>query len=215
MVMFVELDICYIVCPKRLKSALQRIRRSEHILQRGFCGLKVFYCSNIQMAITSVNSCLLEGEVPNAASWTLVSWQYQTGKNGAGWLTGKRARWAIRSERRRPTHTTTTSPTCSSHSPPFLAYSALGNTTLICINLPAPLFTACDTFVDAQHRSGCPGKETRYKCAHVKESDRIRCSDDPVTSPYILFHRTAVTGPNCHQVPYSIARRSSPSCANE
>jgi len=99
MVMFVELDMCYIVCPKRLKSALERIRRSEHILQRGFCGLKVFYCSNIQMAITSVNSCLLEGEVPNAASWTLVSWQYQTGKNGAGWLTGKRSRWAIRSER--------------------------------------------------------------------------------------------------------------------
>jgi hypothetical protein len=168
------------------------------------------------MAVTMRELALLQGEVPNAASWMLVSWQYQNGKNGAGWLTS--ARWLSAASERAcvvAQHTTTTSPTRSGYSPPFLAYSALGHITLICIETPTPLYTARDTFVDAQHRSGCPGKETRYKCARVKESDRTPSSDDRLTSPYILFHRTTVAGPNCHQVPYSLARRSTFRFANE
>ena len=98
---------------------------------------------------------------------------------------------------------------------PFLHILLLGNTTFICIELSAPSNIARDTFVDALHRSGCTGKETRDKCARVKESDRIRRPDDPVTSPYILFHRTAIAGHNSHQIPYSLVHPTTLICANE
>ena len=164
------------------------------------------------MAITMRELALLQAEVLNAASLALaVLALSETGL-------AEQARAVGCGERCRPTHThttTTTSPARSDHSSPFLAYPALGNITFICIEPPAPSYTARDTFVDALHRSGCPGKETRDKCARVKESDRIPCSDDPVTSPYTSFHRAAVSRPNYHQEPYPLVRQTTPSCANE
>jgi hypothetical protein len=46
-----------------------------------FGDLDVWYCSYIQLAITMCELALFQAEVLNAASWALVSWQYQ---NGAG-----------------------------------------------------------------------------------------------------------------------------------
>ena len=163
------------------------------------------------MAIMVRELALLKGEVPNAASWPLVSWQYQ---NGAGRRAS--ARWPVRSERASSPNTSQQPrPPTADISPPFLAYPALGHISFICIESLAPTSTARDTFVDALHRSGFPGKETRYTCARVKESDRIRHSDDRVTSPYILFHRTTIARPTCHQVLYSLVRLSTFRCANE
>jgi len=164
------------------------------------------------MVITMCELALLQAEVLNAASLALAV--LALSESGLA----EQARAVGCGERCRPTHThttTTTSPARSDHSSPFLAYPALGNITFICIEPPAPSYTARDTFVDALHRSGCPGKETRDKCARVKESDRIRCSDDPVTSPYILFHRTAIAGHDSHQIPYSLVHPTTLSCANE
>jgi hypothetical protein len=80
-IVFVELDIWYEVCPKRSKNAWELFRGRRDIRQRVFYDLYVFPFSNIQMAITMRELALLQAEVLNAASWTLVSWLYQ---NGAG-----------------------------------------------------------------------------------------------------------------------------------
>jgi hypothetical protein len=95
---FVELDIWYIVCPKRSKNAWEQTRRRRHIRQRLFCDLNVLYCKHIQMVIKMRELALLQAEVLNAASWALVSWQYQNGEQA-------RAGRLRASERRRPTHT--------------------------------------------------------------------------------------------------------------
>ena len=97
--------------------------------QRFFCDLNVSFYSNIQMAITMRELALLQAEVLNAASLALaVLALSETGL-------AEQARAVGCGERCRPTHThttTTTSPTRSDHSPPFLAYPALGNITFIC-----------------------------------------------------------------------------------
>jgi hypothetical protein len=164
------------------------------------------------MAIRMRELALLQAEVLNAASWTLMSWQISK----RGWLLLSESALSAAGTYAQLTHTPQqTSPTRNGHSPPFLAYPALGHISFICIESLAPTSTARDTFVDALHRSGFPGKETRYTCARVKESDRIRSSDKPITSPYTSFHRAAFAGSDSHQAPYSLPRQTTPSCAHE
>ena len=74
---FVELDICYVVCPKRPRNAREGIQQHRLIGHRILGDLNACDCSNIRMAITLRELALLQAEVLNAASWWLAPWQYQ------------------------------------------------------------------------------------------------------------------------------------------
>lgn len=106
-------------------------------------------------------------------------------------------------------------PSSSGHSPPFLAYTTSWTHHLHLYHAHRVNIHFTRHFVDAPHRCACPGKETRNKCAHLKKSDRIHSSDDPVTSPYKLSHCTTITRPELRQLLRMIARRSTTNCIND
>ena len=98
-VIFVELDIWYVLCPKRPKNGWEQSRRHRHMPQRFFCDLNVSFYSNISMASTLCELALLQAEVPNAASLALaVLALSETGL-------AEQARAVGCGERCRPTHT--------------------------------------------------------------------------------------------------------------
>jgi hypothetical protein len=114
---------------------------------------------------------------------TLRSWRY---KNGAQRTSAR----LIRSQLRRPSLITTTSPAFGPLPPPFLAYPDSWKHHPHLYQPSPPSYTARDTLVDAPRRAACPGNETRDKCVRVKRSDRIRRVSDPTTSLHALYHRT-------------------------